>query len=61
MTDVIDFTQTQSHLTITASDSVHVLPLSLIKDVINGRKESNMLTEPVIQVILKDWLLTIEP
>ena len=61
MTDVIDFTQTQSHLTITASDGVHVLPLSLIKDVISGRKESDVLTKPVIQAILKDWLLTIDP
>jgi len=56
---MIDFTETQPHLTIPTDNEVHIIPVSTIKSVIAGKKESTVLTEPVIKAILKDWLVTI--
>ena len=44
------------HLTVIASDGVHVLPHALVQSVIDGDKPSSILTEPVVQRIIEEWL-----
>lgn len=53
---VIDFSEHQAHFVINSSDGIHVIPESIIRKVANGSKQSSILTEPVLQAILKDWL-----
>jgi hypothetical protein len=51
-----DLSERQPHLTVPASDGVHVIPVSLVRDVIAGRQPSSILTEPVLQRIVEEWL-----
>ncbi|WP_040263692.1 hypothetical protein [Pseudomonas massiliensis] len=44
------------HLMVVASDGVHLIPQALIENIIAGRKESMLLTEPVIRRVLEEWL-----
>ena len=44
------------HLTVVAEDGVHVLPVALVEDVIKGRQESSILTDPVVRRIVEEWL-----
>ena len=46
----------EPHIVIECADGVHVLPVSLIRDVIAGRKRAEVLTEPVLQKIIQEWL-----
>jgi hypothetical protein len=46
---------------VIASDGVHGIPHTLIADIIAGRKESTVLTEPVIRRVLEEWLNHLTP
>ncbi len=56
MGGVTDFAARLPHLTVQASDGVHVIPVATALDVIAGRKPASVLTEPVLQRILEEWL-----
>lgn len=51
-----DIADQRPHLMVVASDGVHVLPHALVQSVINGGKPSSILTEPVVQRIIEEWL-----
>ncbi|MEO8642633.1 hypothetical protein [Pseudomonas sp.] len=54
--DVHDIADQRPHLTVVASDAVHVLPCDLVRSVITGDKPSAILTEPVVRRIIEEWL-----
>lgn len=54
--DILDIADHRPHLMVVASDGVHVLPRELIQSVIEGKKPSGILTEPVVRRILEEWL-----
>lgn len=56
MVEVSDLSERLPHLTVPASDGVHVIPVSLIRDVIAGRQPASILSEPVVQRIIEEWL-----
>lgn len=56
MGEVIDIESKQPHLVVHASDGAHVIPVSLLEDVAKGTKPSSILTEPVLQRIIEEWL-----
>jgi hypothetical protein len=41
---------------VVASDGAHVIPHALVQSVISGDKPSSILTEPVVQRIIEEWL-----
>jgi len=51
-----DIADQRPHLMVVASDGVHVLPHALVQSVIDGDKPSSILTEPVVQRIIQEWL-----
>lgn len=53
---VISLEERQQHVTIETESGVHVLPVSLIRDVVAGRNGSDALGEAVIQRIIQEWL-----
>lgn len=59
MKQVADLSERQPHLAIPASDGVHVIPVSLMRDVIAGRESIAILTEPVLQRIIEEWLQSV--
>lgn len=56
MGNVVAIDDMRPHVVVHASDAAHVLPVSLLKDVAKGSKPSHILTEPVIQRIIEEWL-----
>jgi hypothetical protein len=56
MAEVHDIADHRPHLLVHASDGAHVIPVALLTDVAEGRKPSQILTEPVIQRIIQEWL-----
>lgn len=46
------------HLTVNCGESVHVVPVALIEDVISGKKDFTQLDQwnVLLKTILKDWL-----
>ena len=56
MADVQDIADHRPHLMVVASDAVHVIPQALIRDVVSGTQPSSVLTEPVVQRIIEEWL-----
>ncbi|WP_110970859.1 hypothetical protein [Pseudomonas huaxiensis] len=52
----IDIEIKQPHLVVHASDAAHVIPVSLLRDVAKGAKQSKVLTEPVVRRIIEEWL-----
>jgi len=46
------------HLTVNCGESVHVIPVALIEDVIEGKKDFTQLDQwdVLLKTILKDWL-----
>lgn len=56
MQNVVELTDRQPHVVIDASDAVHQIPHSLLRDVIAGRQPSSILTEPVLQRIVEEWM-----
>jgi hypothetical protein len=51
-----DIADQRPHLMVVASDGAHVIPRALIQSVIDGKKPSSILTEPVAQRIIEEWL-----
>ena len=51
-----DIADQRPHLTVAASDGVHVIPCELIRVVVEGKKPSAILTEPVVRRIIEEWL-----
>lgn len=54
--EVHDIADRRPHLMVVATDGVHVLPHALVQSVIDGDKPSSILTEPVVQRIIEEWL-----
>ncbi|QQX60931.1 hypothetical protein [Pseudomonas chlororaphis] len=54
--DIHDIADHRPHLTVAADDGVHVLPCDLVRSVIDGKQPSSILTEPVVQRIIEEWL-----
>jgi hypothetical protein len=61
MGQVHDLADQRPHLMIVASNGVHVLPEALIRDVVSGAQPSSILTEPVVQRIIEEWLDLVQP
>lgn len=51
-----DIADQRPHLMVVASDGVHVIPHALVQSVIAREKPSSILTEPVVQRIIEEWL-----
>ncbi|WP_460160749.1 hypothetical protein [Pseudomonas sp. S2_B10] len=49
------------HLMVAASDGPHVIPRALIQSVVDGKQPSAILTEPVVQRIIEEWLQKVSP
>ncbi|HEK1767551.1 TPA: hypothetical protein SMR47_001470 [Pseudomonas putida] len=56
MGDVISLEDMRPHVVVNAADAAHVIPVVLLEDVAKGLKPSAILTEPVIQRIIEEWL-----
>lgn len=56
MGNVVAIDDMRPHVVVHASDAAHVLPVALLQDVAKGSKPSSILTEPVIQRIIEEWL-----
>jgi len=56
MGTVADITDRQPHVVVEAADGVHCIPHSLLREVIAGRQPSSILTEPVLQRIVEEWM-----
>lgn len=54
--DIHDIADQRPHLMVAASDGAHVIPHALIRSVIAGEKPSAILSEPVVQRIIEEWL-----
>lgn len=54
--DIHDIADQRPHLMVVASDGAHVIPRTLIQSVIAGDKPSAILSEPVVQRIIEEWL-----
>lgn len=54
--DIHDIAGQRPHLTVVASDAVHVPPFDLVRSVITGDNPSAILTEPVVRRIIEEWL-----
>lgn len=54
--DIHDIADQRPHLMVAASDGAHVIPHALIRSVITGEKPSAILSEPVLQRIIEEWL-----
>lgn len=51
-----DIAASRPNLMVVASDGVHVIPHALLQSVSAGEKPSSILTEPVVQRIIEEWL-----
>ncbi|MCO7566435.1 hypothetical protein NJI34_28625 [Pseudomonas sp. S 311-6] len=56
MGDVVSIEGMRPHVVVNAADGAHVIPVSLLEDVAKGARPSEILTEPVIQRIIEEWL-----
>lgn len=56
MQNVVELTDRHPHIIIDAPDAVHQIPHCLLRDVIAGRQPSSILTEPVLQRIVEEWM-----
>ena len=54
--EIHDIADHRPHLMVAASDGAHVIPRALIQSVIDGKQPSTILTEPVVQRIIEEWL-----
>lgn len=51
-----DLTDQRPHVAVYAKDAAHIIPHALIHDIIAGKQPSSVLTEPVLQRVLEEWL-----
>lgn len=58
---IIHIDDHKPHLTVNCGESVHVVPVALIEDVINGKKDFTQLDQwdTLLKTILKDWLSSV--
>ena len=56
MIEIADLSERQPHLTICTPGAVHVVPVTLVRDVIAGRQPAEVLSELVLQRIIEEWL-----
>ncbi|MBJ2265111.1 hypothetical protein [Pseudomonas sp. MF6787] len=56
MGNVVSLEDMRPHVVVHSADAAHVLPCSLLEDVAKGAKQSEILTEPVMQRIIEEWL-----
>lgn len=56
MGEVVSLEDMKPHVVVQAADAAHVIPVALLEDVVNGAKPSEILTEPVVQRIIEEWL-----
>lgn len=56
--NVMQLEEARPHLTVNCGETVHVLPVSLINDVIAGKIDFTSIErwEELLKTILKDWL-----
>ncbi|AZC52288.1 hypothetical protein C4K35_4719 [Pseudomonas chlororaphis subsp. piscium] len=54
--EIHDIADHRPHLMVVASDGAHVIPRSLVQSVIDGKQPSSILTDPVVQRIIEEWL-----
>jgi hypothetical protein len=51
-----DIADQRPHLMVVASDGAHIIPHALVQSVIVGNMPSSILSEPVVQRIIGEWL-----
>lgn len=56
MGDVVTLEDMRRHMVVHAADAAHIIPVALLEDVAKGLKPSGILTEPVIQRIIEEWM-----
>lgn len=54
--NIHDIADRRPHLMVVARDGAHVIPLALVQSVVEGKQPSSVLTEPVVQRIIEEWL-----
>lgn len=59
--EIHDIADHRPHLMVAASDGAHVIPRALVQSVIDGKQPSSILTEPVVQRIIEEWLQKVTP
>lgn len=61
MSKIVNLDENRRYLKITCEGGVHVLPVSLIEDVIAGKKEANHIErwDALLKVILQEWLVRV--
>lgn len=57
MSNVISLEDRQPHLTVNASDGVHVIPCSLVRDVISGVQPPAIIGDAVLCKIIEEWFI----
>jgi len=55
MAEVENLGERMPHVTVVCSDGMHVIPVSLLRDVVAGRVDAGILTEPVLCRIVEEW------
>lgn len=56
MPQVIDMDSHRPHYVIqTADNNAHVVPVSLVDDIVSGKQPPEVLTEPVLRKIIAEW------
>lgn len=64
MTTVTEMSDYRPHLlvlTLTADGDAHVLPRSLVQDVVEGKKPPDILGKEVLIRIVEEWLEHVSP
>jgi hypothetical protein len=56
--NIVNIEDAKPHLTVNCGESVHVVPVALIEDVIAGKKDFTQLEQwdVLLKTILKEWL-----
>ncbi|WAG76979.1 hypothetical protein LMK08_16520 [Metapseudomonas furukawaii] len=56
MGETTDLGERLPHVVVQTEGAAHVIPATLLRDVIAGRTEASILTEPVLRRIMEEWL-----
>ena len=56
--NIVNIEDAKPHLTVNCGESVHVIPVALIEDVISGKKDFTQFDdwETLLKTILRNWL-----
>lgn len=55
MNNVADLGERLPQVVVQLPGAVHVIPETLLRDVIAGRADTSILTEPVLRRIVEEW------